>query len=377
MSIFDRRPVLRWAVPAAVGAVILMGTLGGAVAASADSGLEPKTAEELLVALQAPQATSLSGTVVATADLGLPALPAGMGRSSDLTSLVSGSHTLRVWSDGPDRTRVALIGSAQESDVIRNGRDVWVWSSVGSTAEHVVLREHDASGEPAMGAGDLAAPSTPQEAAALVLRALDSTTQVTTSGVAKVAGRSVYELTLAPKQSDTLVSRAVIAMDAQTQVPLRVQVFSTQLPDPAYEVGFTSVDFSTPDASVFSFTPPPGVTVTEHATAEAGNAGAMRPTEAATMDKPTVVGTGWSQVLVGRIPADALTGGSADGSSGATSSAGTQALALLQALPRTSGSWGSGSVLNGTLFSVILTDDGRFAIGAVGTKALGAALAAG
>jgi hypothetical protein len=103
----------------------------------------------------------------------------------------------------------------------------------------------------------------------------------------------------------------------------------------------------------------------------------MRPTEAATMDKPTVVGTGWSQVLVGRIPADALTGGSADGSSGATSSAGTQALALLQALPRTSRSWGSGSVLNGTLFSVILTDDGRFAIGAVGTKALGAALAAG
>ena len=54
----------------------------------------------------------------------------------------------------------------------------------------------------------------------------------------------------------------------------------------------------------------------------------------------------------------------------------TDALALLQALPRTSGSWGSGHVLSGTLFSAIVTDDGRIAIGAVTPETLGAALAA-
>jgi hypothetical protein len=52
------------------------------------------------------------------------------------------------------------------------------------------------------------------------------------------------------------------------------------------------------------------------------------------------------------------------------------ALALIEALPAESGAWGTGRVLRGTLFSAILTDDGRIAIGAVSPEALGAALAA-
>ncbi len=145
MSIFDRRPRLRWAVPAAAGALILAGTAAGTVIASADAGLPPRTAQELLVDLQDPQTDTVSGTVVASADLGLPALPTGMGSSAELTALVSGSHTLRVWSDGPDRARLAMIGSSEETDVIRNGRDVWVWASDGDTVDHYVLPERDAA----------------------------------------------------------------------------------------------------------------------------------------------------------------------------------------------------------------------------------------
>ena len=97
-------------------------------------------------------------------------------------------------------------------------------------------------------------------------------------------------------------------------------------------------------------------------------------------DTPTIVGTGWSQVMIATVP-EGATAGSADGPTGgdaadATSAAGADALALLEALPRTSGSWGSGRVLNGTLFSAILTDDGQMAIGAVTPETLGAALAA-
>jgi hypothetical protein len=51
-------------------------------------------------------------------------------------------------------------------------------------------------------------------------------------------------------------------------------------------------------------------------------------------------------------------------------------MTLLQSLPVSSGAWGTGRILNGTLFSAILTDDGRVAIGAVAPEALGAALAA-
>jgi hypothetical protein len=47
---------------------------------------------------------------------------------------------------------------------------------------------------------------------------------------------------------------------------------------------------------------------------------------------------------------------------------------VLQALPTVSGAWGSGHLLRGTLFSALLTDDGRLVIGAVAPNALYAAL---
>jgi hypothetical protein len=373
MSIFDRRPQLRWAVPVAAGALIVAGTLAGTVAASADSGLPPRTAEELLVALQAPRATAVSGTVVTTADLGLPELPAmGHGSTTDPTALISGSHTLRVWFDGRERTRVAMIGSAQEYDVVRDAGDVWTWSSSGAAADHYVLPKHDPQSAPDPAASGIALPSTPQEAAALVLKQLDGTTAVTTSGVSKVAGRSVYELILTPKQSGTLVARVVVAMDAETSVPLRVQVFSTQLQDPAYEVGFTSVDFSQPDPSIFAFTPPPGATVTDHAAPSDPSVSSEPMVAPEGMGQPTVIGTGWSQVVIATLPAD-MASGLADGSQDGSAA---QAMTLLQSLPVSSGAWGTGRILNGTLFSAILTDDGRVAIGAVAPEALGAALAA-
>ncbi len=377
MSIFERRPRLRWAVPAVACALILAGTLAGTVGASADSGLDPRTAQELLVDLQTPQAGALSGTVVATADLGLPALPTGMASSAELTSMVSGSHTLRVWIDGPDRSRLAVIGSAEESDVIRNGGDVWVWSSARNTADHYVLPAPSGAGATDAGAGSMELPGTPDEVAALVLRRVDSTTEVTTSGVAKVAGRAAYELILTPRQSDTLVARVVIAIDAQTRVPLRVQVFSTVMPNPAYEVGFTSVDFARPEAELFNFTPPPTATVTEHPGPGIDSVEGRTPErQPGAVPEPTIVGTGWSQVVVGSVPADQAADLAATGQGEAAGAGGLDVAALLESLPRTSGAWGSGRLLSGTLVSAILTDDGRFAIGAVSPETLGAALAA-
>ena len=218
----------------------------------------------------------------------------------------------------------------------------------------------------------------------MALEAIDPTTEVTTSGVGTVAGRDAYELVLTPKDPETLVARVTLSMDAETNVPLRVRVYSTSIPDPAIEVGFRSVDYSTPDASLFDFTPPPGATVTEHAAAdmqakkESGSAGADAPAGA----EPTVVGEGWSSMVITELPADGLadlaedgTQAQSAGSVGGDDAAGS-ALALIEALPAESGAWGTGRVLRGTLFSAILTDDGRVAIGAVSPESLGAALAA-
>ena len=78
-------------------------------------------------------------------------------------------------------------------------------------------------------------------------------------------------------------------------------------------------------------------------------------------DRPTVVGQGWTSVVVAKLPADALSGATAAGKNGDRRGPGFS----LDALPKVSGSWGSGHLLTSRLFSVLITDDGRVLAGAV------------
>src|SRR2546426_584620 len=152
MSILSSRPALRWLVPITI-TVVAVG--GGAamktLAAAADPHLPDRSAAQLLVDLQTAKLDGMSGTVRQSADLGLPDLPipAGQG-SSQLSSLISGSHTLRVWYAGPDKARVALLGTLGESDIIRNGRDVWIWDSKANKATHRVLAPDGTEKAPAV-----------------------------------------------------------------------------------------------------------------------------------------------------------------------------------------------------------------------------------
>ncbi|MGB8022249.1 MAG: hypothetical protein WCF04_13550 [Candidatus Nanopelagicales bacterium] len=363
----------RWTVAGAVLGLFVGGAVVGTMGAAADDGLPPRSAEQLLVDLQQPDATALSGTVVTHADLGLPALPFEATGASGLQALASGSQTLRVWYDGPERARVALLGQAAETDVIRNGRALWTWSSADAEAVRYELPEADGDTQSHVpDATDL--PKTPEEAARLALAALDGTTEVTTSGVAEVAGRDAYELILTPEQADTLVSRVAIAIDAETRIPLRVRVESTKTAEPAFEAAFTSIDYSKPDAANFEFTPPPGATVTERTVRQVPAAGAGDGEGTGEpSDEPAVVGTGWSRVVVGPVAMDQVA--ARLGEQGGTPGRDVDVMALLSAVPRVSGDWGSGWLVSGNLFSALVTDDGVMAAGAVAPEALYAALA--
>jgi hypothetical protein len=241
--------------------------------------------------------------------------------------------------------------------VVRNGTDLWTWASSDKSATHrtVPLAKHDA--RPTTGA-TTGTPLTPQQAADQALKAISPTTEVSTDGTANVAGRSAYELVLSPKTSATLVDSVHIAIDGSTHVPLRVQVFARGASKPAIEVGFTSFDPTTPPASVFAFNPPPGTKVTQ--SSGTPTTGPHVPGAAKATD-PTVVGSGWSTVIVTKVPT-----GTTAGKNPLT--------ALVNRLPEVRGSWGSGRLLRGTLFSVLLTDDGRLAVGAVPAEALTRAL---
>jgi hypothetical protein len=146
-------------------------------------------------------------------------------------------------------------------------------------------------------------------------------------------------------------------------VPLRVQVYAKGSADPAIEVAFSQVSFARPSADQFKFNPPPGTKVTESSnTSQAPSAD-----KATTQGQSTVVGDGWTSVFVTRGSSDLLPGLISGGSNSSsdTSREANQSSAILDRLPRVSGSWGSGRVLSGKLFSVLLTDDGRVLVGLV------------
>ncbi|PZF92213.1 LolA family protein [Micromonospora deserti] len=350
MSVLKSRPVLRWLVPvAAVTTVVGGGAAIGTFAAQAEPSLPPRSAAQLLVDLQTSRLEGLSGTVVQRADLGLPPL-AGLVAGDDLTGLLTGTHTLRVWHSGPDRQRIALLDTLGEQDIIRNGRDVWTWSSRTNTATHRTLPAGEGEAAPAE------LPATPQEAADRALAAIDPSTEVSVGRSATVAGRDAYELVLAPRDAASLVHQVRIAIDAREHVPLRFEVFADGSDQPAFEMAFTQVSYARPDADQFTFNPPPGVTVTEEPAGERP-AGPRRPEG----ERPQLrtVGEGWATVVVARLD------GAGAPSAGAGRAPTGDAATLLGSLPAVSGDWGSGRLLTGKLFSVLLTDDGRLLAGAV------------
>jgi hypothetical protein len=244
---------------------------------------------------------------------------------------------------------VALLGTLGESDIITNGRDMWIWSSKDNTAVHRTLPGPDPAAPPLNPA---MLPTTPQEAAAAVLAAIDPSTVVTTAGSARVAGRAAYELILAPRDNDSLISQVKVAIDAAESVPLRVQVFAVSASEPAIEIAFTQVSFARPGPEHFRFNPPPGAKVTEPSQVPAKPEAEQAKPSGAT--SPAVIGRGWTAVLAARP------GPQASGPSGGEILAG-----FTKQFPVVQGSWGSGRLLASRLFSVLVTDDGRVLVGAV------------
>ena len=352
----------RWAVPVAAAAVVAATLVVTPMVAGAAPALPPRTPAELLASTRAAVDHPFSGTVVQTARLGLPDLPrSGHGASTSLSlaSLVTGSHTARIWYAGPDRSRVALVGDFAQTDLIRSGRDLWTWSSADNTAKHLTVPAHDDT-------TPMPDTLTPGQAAQQALAAIDPTTAVTVEGTASVAGRSAYELVLRPRDERSLVGQVRLAVDSATSTPLRVEVFARSGGKPAFETTFTAIQFATPRASLFTFRPPAGAKVSEQ-TLPAKPDAAQRKAFAdkrATMDRPTVVGTGWTSVLVmnGVDTAD-------------TSS--PELGALLRSAKSVSGSYGTGRVIQTALVSALLLDDGRLLVGSVTPQVLEQAAAAG
>ncbi len=360
----QRHRALRWLAPAGVVGVATLVATGLFKDTASSESLPAMSPASLLSQVQTAKVTGLSGTVVSTLNLGLPELPGISdvgGTGSSLSSLLSGSHTMRVWFGGVQQQRVALLGTTDETDVFRNGRSLWEWSSSNHTALHLRL--------PA----DLAGPSllptdarslSPSTLAQRAIDQLDPSTKVQVRDGDTIADRTTYQLILTPRTASTRVGSVHISVDGVTKVPLAVQVFARGTDDPALDVAFTSVRFVTPPARNFTFSPPSGATVRKVHASHPGTASGNGAThKGAEVPRTRVVGKGWTRIVETRLP------------KAATRAA--QRSPIFQTLTPVAGTWGSGRLLSSNLVNVLLTDDGHVYAGAVPAASLYAAAAHG
>ncbi|TRV77714.1 outer membrane lipoprotein carrier protein LolA [Streptomyces sp. 130] len=389
-----RRRAARYIVPVAVaGAAAATIGLVPALASSGDPDLPKITAQELIEKIAASDTEQFSGTVKISTDLGIPSMgglagsflsgaaeggEGGKGASSAdpqsrLTELASGTHTLRVAADGPDRQRLSVLDQASEYSLIHNGDEVWAYDSGSNAVYHAEGRGEAPHGKDR--AAPEGVPSTPKELAEEALKAADGTTSVTVDGTARIAGRDAYRLVLKPEQKGSTVGSVTIAVDAENGVPLKFTLQPSSGGKAVVDAGFTSVDFGKPAASSFSFTPPKGAKVTEADDAKAhekplGDLPEFEDAQGAAA--PEIIGKGWNSIAEFKTP------GGAALPSEASKDVPAQAQQFLDALgDKVSGKFGSGTVFKTRLINALMTDDGRVYVGAVTKDALVAAANAG
>jgi outer membrane lipoprotein-sorting protein len=376
----------RWAVPGAGVAITAAAVAALQIpAAQASPDLPSRTPAQLLASISSDtKVPPMTGTVVETASLGLPQLPQA-GNPTSMTSLLTGSHTMKVYYQDANHYRLAIPQPESETDLIANGSTLWLWqSSSDSVTEFTAPADKAKHAERKLPA----TPLTPQQAANQVLTAVGKTTLVSVQANVMVAGEPSYELVLAPKDQRSLVGKVVIAVDGKYGVPLRVQLYAKGAGSPAFQVGYTALQWVAPAPSNFSFTPPHGASVNVVNPKDEAKSG--------TAAKPDTSGFGTygkSWLTVVALPQKDLlqgfgtVGGSSSSASGPakqqnTFQANNQGVsvssqevlnALLGSAKPVHGSWGSGTLVTTSLVSILMTG-GEVYIGAVEPSVLYAAV---
>ncbi|WP_028812426.1 LolA family protein [Streptomyces flavidovirens] len=385
-----RRKAARYIVPVAVAGVAAA-TIGlvPALADSGDPDLPKISAQQLIEKIAASDTQQLSGTVKINTDLGIPSLggmagslmpkgeTGGDGSSADpqakLMELASGTHTLRVAADGPDKQRVSILGNAAEYSLIHNAGEVWAYDSASNEAFHAEAPA-DAKDSGKREKLPEGVPTTPKELAEEALKAADDTTSVTVDGTAQVAGRDAYQLLIKPKQSGSTIGSIRVAVDAENGVPLKFTLTPSSGGKAAIDAGFTKVDFAKPSADTFRFSPPKGAKVTEADELKAHEKDFKKGfdkdfkghDDLKDFEGLNVIGNGWTTVAEISSP-----GGEAGFKAPEKGDVPPEAAEFMDALgDKVSGEFGSGTVFKTRLVNALMTDDGKVYVGAVTEEAL-------
>lgn len=288
----------RWMPALVVPAVIAAGAV--AVPLQANAVDLPDLTPQQVMLLMDGEITGFSGTIVKTSELGLPPLemssmmdeemiaemeekmPEGFeefipslieqNAITQAVELIAGTHRIRVYASEVGM-RVQVLDPMSQRDFIVNQNEFWAYDARNATAltgtfDMEVSDDQKAELE-AMAQAELEQYlaeiqldiSNPEAVADYLMAQVGESTEISVGKDHRIAGRTAYQLIAQPSAANSLVESVVISVDSETGMALDVKVYSIEQEVPAFHVGFESISFETPDASLFSFTPPPGTTV--------------------------------------------------------------------------------------------------------------------
>jgi outer membrane lipoprotein-sorting protein len=240
----------RWAVVA--GAVAVLLALPPVIAAlpAADTGT---SAADLRRAALDSADVAFSGYAQAAGGLDLPV----GDQLTVVADLLSDRTSMRAWYRGPADWRVDVVTPTGETDVHADPAGTWTWDYEAATATRTA---------PTPLALPTASDLLPS---ALGRRLLSEATDEELSRIdaRRVAGRDAPGLRLVPAEQASSVARVDVWVDADTGLPLRVQVFGEDAAGPdaeaALDTAFLDLELTTPAADVTAFDVPPGAEVRE------------------------------------------------------------------------------------------------------------------
>ena len=342
----------RWLPALLAPAVIAAGAI--AVPLQANAVDLPDLTPQQVMLLMDGEITGFSGTIVKTSELGLPPLemssmmdeemiaemeekmPEGFeefipsiieqNAITQAVELIAGTHKIRVYASEAGM-RVQILDPMSQRDFIVNQEEFWIYDARNATAMtgtfDMEVSEEDKAEFEAQAQAELDEYlaeiqldiSNPEAVADYLMAQIGETTELSVGKDHRIAGRTAYQLIAQPNAANSLVESVVISVDSETGMALDVKVYSVEQEAPAFHVGFESISFDTPDASLFSFTPPAGTTVetmevpaelealkSEYENKEFTNEdnAAMRAefdARYADQPKPEMIGEGWDAVI--------------------------------------------------------------------------------
>ena len=288
----------RWIPAAAVASLIAAGTIVLPMQANAVD-LPDLTPQQVMLLMDG-EIQGFSGTIVKTSELGLPPIQLSSMMDEDMikemeeklpegfedfvptlieqnlvtqaVELIAGTHKIRVYASA-EGTRVQILDPMKQRDLIVNKDEFWFYDSRKATAitgtfdmqvdqADVDKAQADAEAKLAEYAAAIQLDiSNPEAVANYLMEKIGENTTVSVGKDHRVAGRTAYQLIAQPNADNSLIESVVISVDSETGMALDVKVYSVEQDAPAMHVGFESISFEIPDASIFSFTPPAGTAV--------------------------------------------------------------------------------------------------------------------